>query len=159
MEFSDFAKQRPRDFGGSTPPKSPWASQKPPLFAYRKRVYREPAFDCGGAVKRNAPPEKASKQQSEADVTKKIALCGQKNRPQQKLEAIMCAALRCWRRKRDSNPRAGYPTYSLSRGAPSPLGYFSKCRTSLFNHKKHYTTSPHVCQYLFTFYTAKNCRT
>ena len=24
------------------------------------------------------------------------------------------------------NPRAGYPTYSLSRGAPSPLGYFSK---------------------------------
>ena len=31
-----------------------------------------------------------------------------------------------WRRKRDLNPRAGYPTYSLSRGAPSPLGYFSK---------------------------------
>ena len=81
MEFSDFAKQRPRDFGGSTPPKSPWASQKPPLFAYRKRVYRKPAFDCVGAVKRNAPPEKASKQQSEADVTKKIALCGQKNAP------------------------------------------------------------------------------
>ena len=32
-----------------------------------------------------------------------------------------------WRRKRDLNPRAGYPTYSLSRGAPSPLGYFCKC--------------------------------
>ena len=31
-----------------------------------------------------------------------------------------------WRRTRDSNPRAGFPTYSLSRGAPSPLGYFSK---------------------------------
>ena len=30
-----------------------------------------------------------------------------------------------WRRRRDLNPRAGYPTYSLSRGAPSPLGYFS----------------------------------
>ena len=30
-----------------------------------------------------------------------------------------------WRRKRDLNPRAGFPTYSLSRGAPSPLGYFS----------------------------------
>ena len=29
-----------------------------------------------------------------------------------------------WRRRRDLNPRAGYPTYSLSRGAPSPLGYF-----------------------------------
>lgn len=24
------------------------------------------------------------------------------------------------------NPRAGYPTYSLSRGASSPLEYFSK---------------------------------
>ncbi len=23
------------------------------------------------------------------------------------------------------NPRASFPTYSLSRGAPSPLGYFS----------------------------------
>ena len=34
--------------------------------------------------------------------------------------------MRFWRRKRDLNPRAGYPTYSLSRGAPSPLGYFSK---------------------------------
>ena len=30
-----------------------------------------------------------------------------------------------WRRRRDSNSRAGHPTYSLSRGAPSPLGYFS----------------------------------
>ena len=30
-----------------------------------------------------------------------------------------------WRRRRDLNPCAGYPTYSLSRGAPSPLGYFS----------------------------------
>ena len=30
-----------------------------------------------------------------------------------------------WRRRRDLNPRAGFPTYSLSRGAPSPLGYFS----------------------------------
>ena len=25
-----------------------------------------------------------------------------------------------WRRRRDSNPRAGYPTYALSRGASSP---------------------------------------
>ncbi len=32
-----------------------------------------------------------------------------------------------WRRKRDLNPRAGCPTYSLSRGASSPLEYFSKC--------------------------------
>ena len=25
-----------------------------------------------------------------------------------------------WRRRRDLNPRAGYPTYALSRGASSP---------------------------------------
>ena len=31
-----------------------------------------------------------------------------------------------WRRRWDLNPCAGFPTYSLSRGAPSPLGYFSK---------------------------------
>ena len=30
-----------------------------------------------------------------------------------------------WRRRRDLNPRAGYPTYTLSRGASSPLEYFS----------------------------------
>ena len=31
-----------------------------------------------------------------------------------------------WRRKRDLNPRDTFAPYSLSRGAPSPLGYFSK---------------------------------
>ena len=36
----------------------------------------------------------------------------------------VCYTVLCWRRKRDLNPRAGFPTYSLSRGAPSPLGYF-----------------------------------
>ncbi len=30
-----------------------------------------------------------------------------------------------WRRKRDLNPRDRFQPYSLSRGAPSPLGYFS----------------------------------
>ena len=30
-----------------------------------------------------------------------------------------------WRRRRDLNPCAGYPTYTLSRGASSPLEYFS----------------------------------
>ena len=29
-----------------------------------------------------------------------------------------------WRRKRDLNPRAGFPTYSLSRGAPSASWVF-----------------------------------
>ena len=32
-----------------------------------------------------------------------------------------------WRRKRDLNPRDAFTPYSLSRGAPSPLGYFSVC--------------------------------
>ena len=31
-----------------------------------------------------------------------------------------------WRSRRDSNSRAGYPTYALSRGASSPLEYYSK---------------------------------
>ena len=35
-----------------------------------------------------------------------------------------------WRRRRDLNPRASFPTYSLSRGAPSPLGYFSMVNVS-----------------------------
>ena len=38
-----------------------------------------------------------------------------------------------WRRKRDVNPRAGFPTYSLSRGAPSPLGYFCMANYKIFN--------------------------
>ena len=42
----------------------------------------------------------------------------------------MSTLLCFWRRKRDLNPRAGYPTYSLSRGAPSPLGYFSTCKVT-----------------------------
>ena len=38
-----------------------------------------------------------------------------------------------WRRRRDLNPRAGFPTYSLSRGAPSPLGYFSMVKIYIKN--------------------------
>ena len=34
----------------------------------------------------------------------------------------MCLLL--WRGRRDLNSRAGYPTYTLSRGASSPLEYF-----------------------------------
>ena len=30
-----------------------------------------------------------------------------------------------WRSRRDLNSRAGYPTYALSRGASSPLEYYS----------------------------------
>ena len=48
-------------------------------------------------------------------------LRGYENAPQ----LCIKIGVRIWRRKRDLNPRAGFPTYSLSRGAPSPLGYFS----------------------------------
>ena len=34
--LSLFAIKRPRDFGGSTPPKSPWLRRSLPLFAYKK---------------------------------------------------------------------------------------------------------------------------
>ncbi len=37
-------------------------------------------------------------------------------------------ALLFWRRRRDLNPRASCPTYTLSRGASSPLEYFSKVK-------------------------------
>lgn len=37
-----------------------------------------------------------------------------------------------WRRRRDSNSRAGCPTYALSRGASSPLEYFSKMAAFIF---------------------------
>ena len=76
----------------------------------------------------------------------------------------VCYTVSCWRRKRDLNPRAGFPTYSLSRGAPSPLGYFSKwwnqnmmmniqytasklctCKTSWIN----YITTNVICQGVF----------
>ena len=37
-----------------------------------------------------------------------------------------------WRRRRDSNPRASFePAYALSRGASSPLEYFSMVAFSL----------------------------
>ena len=36
-----------------------------------------------------------------------------------------------WRRRRDLNPRAGFPTYALSRGASSPLEYFCIMVTKL----------------------------
>ena len=36
-------------------------------------------------------------------------------------KALAEASAFFWRRTRDLNPRAGYPTYSLSRGASSPL--------------------------------------
>ena len=41
-----------------------------------------------------------------------------------------------WRRRWDLNPCAGYPTYSLSRGAPSPLGYFSMVKILKILRKK-----------------------
>ena len=38
----------------------------------------------------------------------------------QKKKALQKQCFFFWRRRRDSNPRAGFPTYALSRGASSP---------------------------------------
>ena len=48
-----------------------------------------------------------------------------------KVAALLDDCFFSWRRRRDLNPRAGYPTYSLSRGAPSPLGYFCMVKLNL----------------------------
>ena len=43
---------------------------------------------------------------------------------------IFRCVLFTWRRKRDSNSRAGYPTYALSRGASSAYLSISPCKQS-----------------------------
>ena len=54
----------------------------------------------------------------------------------------------CWRRRKDLNLRAGYPTYTLSRGASSPLEYFSMVKP-FFNLPYYYIKFHFVCQVLF----------
>ena len=49
---------------------------------------------------------------------------------------MYCTAFNRWRGSRDLNSRAGFPTYSLSRGAPSPLGYFLMLNTILYSPKE-----------------------
>ncbi len=44
---------------------------------------------------------------------------------QNKIKKPSMMAFLFWRRRRDLNPRASCPTYTLSRGASSPLEYFS----------------------------------
>ena len=51
-----------------------------------------------------------------------------------------------WRRRRDSNSRAGYPTYTLSRGASSPtwvllhlVAFFNTYSFRKFNSPNYYT--------------------
>ena len=39
-----------------------------------------------------------------------------------------------WRRRWDLNPCAAHTAYSLSRGAPSPLGYFSMVKITFLYH-------------------------
>ena len=43
-----------------------------------------------------------------------MAVSGQK-----KLWSLSKMTIKLWRRRRDLNPRAGFPTYTLSRGASS----------------------------------------
>ena len=55
-----------------------------------------------------------------------------------------------WRRRKDLNLRAGYPTYTLSRGASSPLEYFSIEQAVVFiSLPNYYINYFEVCQYLF----------
>ena len=42
----------------------------------------------------------------------------------EELKSARRMSCRFWRGRRDLNSRAGYPTYTLSRGASSPLEYF-----------------------------------
>ena len=55
-----------------------------------------------------------------------------------------------WRRRKDLNLRAGYPTYTLSRGASSPLEYFSIKQAVVFiSLPNYYINFFVICQYLF----------
>ncbi len=47
-----------------------------------------------------------------------------------------------WRRRRDLNPRAGYPTYALSRGASSPLEYFCMVTNKIFFWRRGWDSNP-----------------
>ena len=49
--------------------------------------------------------------------------------PYQHKNPHFSGVLRCWRRKRDLNPRYGIPYYSLSRGAPSASWVFLHSRS------------------------------
>ena len=49
---------------------------------------------------------------------------GFKSLPQQNKKAVLCTTSLFWRRRRDLNPRAGCPTYTLSRGASSASWVF-----------------------------------
>ena len=54
-----------------------------------------------------------------------VLFCPKQRKSRMNTEKTVIMRLFTWRRRWDLNPCAGYPTYSLSRGAPSPLGYFS----------------------------------
>ena len=53
----------------------------------------------------------------------RISECHKKSFKKEDFYGVQICAI--WRRRRDLNSRAGCPTYTLSRGASSPLEYFS----------------------------------
>ena len=55
-------------------------------------------------------------------------------RRKRKIRSIRKDTSYFWRRRKDLNLRAGYPTYTLSRGASSPLEYFSMVKPYLLTH-------------------------
>ena len=66
----------------------------------------------------------------------RVAALRSGSKPEQPKKQHPCGVLFFWRRRRDSNPRVAFDTaYALSRGASSPLEYFSMVafiRTILF---------------------------
>ena len=109
-EGFELARQAPLRYpalsAAALPPcQSPTAAPASPRCIRRRRRIGEPARAFGARVQRSAAADK--------------------KRTVPKHSPFL------WRRKRDLNPRAGFPTYSLSRGAPSPLGYFSMAKNEL----------------------------
>ena len=59
--------------------------------------------------------------------------CGETGAEKRRKWLERCILATFWRRWRDSNSRAGYPTYTLSRGASSAkLEYISKTEIMIF---------------------------
>ena len=62
-----------------------------------------------------------------------------------------------WRRRKDLNLRAGYPTYTLSRGASSPLEYFSILQAWFSGLPNYYIKFFSLCQVILYKKTSFVC--
>ena len=64
----------------------------------------------------------------------------------QKWQSRKGSAAFVWRRRKDLNLRAGCPTYTLSRGASSPLEYFSIFKLWFLSLPNYYIKFFRLCQ-------------